>query len=458
MLAKPKASQGCDENVSQAGMTSETSPLVERSKDDDASVAIVYLIAISLGSQAISIMGAQYFMKDTLHLGPAEVAFYWSFHSLGWVLKPLWGMITDSFPIRGQRRKPYLIIMSAGAALGFLAFGYVQHVWDFVVVLVAINACLAFLTVIAQAFMVQRSSSQDFNGASYLFSMYFGIKIIASCCLTYAAGYLLQTHSARQVLMLGAGLLIINVLVAPCIREPPLPELVSIAEQCRSIGKMFQRQEVWSMTLYIFVVCAMPSPTAAMFYFNVDVLKFDPEFIACITICSSLASVVGLVLYHTCFTGVPIRTLFCVASVLCTIVSLTPLIQIFRWNRQWGIDDRVFALVDTFFITAVAEVLWIPMLVIASRLCPTSVEGTTYALFLSIHNTGLWFSGASSGLLTAGLGITREDLSSLWILVTICAVMTLTPIALLPLFPQGNAEMIRNADAAEKPNPQDAEA
>lgn len=31
---------------------------------------------------------------------------------MGWIIKPLYGFISDGFPIGGQRRKPYLYICS----------------------------------------------------------------------------------------------------------------------------------------------------------------------------------------------------------------------------------------------------------------------------------------------------------------------------------------------------------
>lgn len=408
-----------------------------------ASHAVVYLIALSLGSQAINHVAAQYLLKDDLKQGPAEAAFYIGFQSLGWVVKPVWGIITDSFPMCGQRRKPYLVLMSGVGALAFMSYNAVQTVWDFVLVLVITNSCMAFLSVIAQALMVQLSCDKDMSAASFNFTTYFGVKTISHACCTYGTGWLLERETPRLVLSTGACLFVLNLIIAPFMSEPPPPIIPSVRRQCNVIAELFQERQVWSVTMYIFVVCCMPTPTAAMFFFNVDVLGFNPEFIGTIALVGSLATITGLGFYHQFLTHCSLTRLFAGASVLLAVISLTPLIQVFRLNRQYGIDDRVFALVDTFFIAAVAEVLWIPMLVLCSRLCPPSVEGTTYALFLSIHNFGLWVSGVLSWGLMHKLGITRDNLSNLWIFILCCAICEMVPLLLLPWLPSEDPEMLR---------------
>eukprot|EP00419_Tripos_fusus_P067059 CAMPEP_0172908944 /NCGR_PEP_ID=MMETSP1075-20121228/181707_1 /TAXON_ID=2916 /ORGANISM="Ceratium fusus, Strain PA161109" /LENGTH=204 /DNA_ID=CAMNT_0013766805 /DNA_START=1 /DNA_END=615 /DNA_ORIENTATION=+ len=197
----------------------------------------------------------------------------------------------------------------------------------------------------------------------------------------------------------------------------------------------------------------MPNAASAMFFFNVDVLHFSESFISIIALCASAASVFGLVIYHNFFTEIPFRRLFGAATLVSVLVSLTPLIQVFRINRKYGIDDHVFALLDTFIIMTVIEVLWIPMLVLASRLCPKKVEGTTFALFLSIHNLGVWMSGVNSWALTQALGVSRDNLQNLWMLVVLCSLSMLLPLCLLPVVPAVDPEILRDQGSSETSTP-----
>ena len=42
--------------------------------------------------------------------------------SLPWYIKPVYGLVSDSFPICGSYRKAYLIIASVVTALSYLSF------------------------------------------------------------------------------------------------------------------------------------------------------------------------------------------------------------------------------------------------------------------------------------------------------------------------------------------------
>ena len=52
----------------------------------------------------------RYILKDLLLFDPARTELWVSSSKAAWVVKPLWGFVSDSFPIRGQHRRPYLII------------------------------------------------------------------------------------------------------------------------------------------------------------------------------------------------------------------------------------------------------------------------------------------------------------------------------------------------------------
>ena len=58
----------------------------------------------------LSDLAVSYLYKDDFKMSPSEVAIYSSIVSLPWVVKPIWGMISDTIPFFGYRRKSYLIL------------------------------------------------------------------------------------------------------------------------------------------------------------------------------------------------------------------------------------------------------------------------------------------------------------------------------------------------------------
>lgn len=59
-------------------------------------------------------------LKDEYGLSPAMMGFYLSYTTLPWMIKPFWGIITDSKPLLGYRRKSYIILFGVLDALGWI--------------------------------------------------------------------------------------------------------------------------------------------------------------------------------------------------------------------------------------------------------------------------------------------------------------------------------------------------
>ena len=74
----------------------------------DRNYFVIILVALTQGFTGLSDLALSYLYKDDLKLEPSQVSQINSFVFIPWILKPIYGLITDSFPIFGYRRKPYL--------------------------------------------------------------------------------------------------------------------------------------------------------------------------------------------------------------------------------------------------------------------------------------------------------------------------------------------------------------
>ena len=78
---------------------------------DDPCFFILLLCAGYLqGTMGLSMLTLAFLYKDDLLFSPTQVAFCTSISSIPWLLKPLWGVLSDAIPILGYRRRPYLFI------------------------------------------------------------------------------------------------------------------------------------------------------------------------------------------------------------------------------------------------------------------------------------------------------------------------------------------------------------
>ena len=101
-----------------------------------------------------------FFFKDTLGLNVAQMALYNSILNFIWVLKPLFGFISDSYPILDSYRTSYMIIFSVVNIAGWLMMGlWVQNLWQAMLVKTLINVALSFQNVIGEGIMVESSKN-----------------------------------------------------------------------------------------------------------------------------------------------------------------------------------------------------------------------------------------------------------------------------------------------------------
>jgi hypothetical protein len=82
-----------------------------------AGVVLVYGLSQGFASSFFRV-ASDYYWKDVQRVQPATVQFLSVFLFVPWVLKPLWGVMTDVFPVHGYRRRPYFLFSGQPAGRG----------------------------------------------------------------------------------------------------------------------------------------------------------------------------------------------------------------------------------------------------------------------------------------------------------------------------------------------------
>ena len=94
----------------------------------------------------------------------------------------------------------------------------------------------------------------------------------------------------------------------------------------------------------------------------------------------------GIWLYRNYLQEVALKPLFAALSVTGTALGLTQLLLITHYNRVLGIPDTFFLFGDDLVLTVLGQLAFMPLLVLAASLCPPGVEGTLFALLMSVFN------------------------------------------------------------------------
>ncbi|NJR67196.1 MAG: folate/biopterin family MFS transporter, partial [Leptolyngbyaceae cyanobacterium CRU_2_3] len=176
-------------------------------------------------------------------------------------------------------------------------------------------------------------------------------------------------------------------------------------------------------------------------FFTTNELGFQPEFLGRVRLVTSLASLLGIWVFQRFLKSIPMRVMFGWSTVVSASLGMTTLLLVTHLNRAIGIDDHWFSLGDSLVLTVMGQIAFMPVLILAARLCPPGIEATLFALLMSIYNSAGFLSYELGAWLMHGLGVTEANFDRLWLLVVITNLTTLLPLPLLGWLPDSQAQM-----------------
>eukprot|EP01006_Ploeotia_vitrea_P030730 TRINITY_DN63082_c0_g1_i1.p1 TRINITY_DN63082_c0_g1~~TRINITY_DN63082_c0_g1_i1.p1 ORF type:complete len:659 (-),score=346.39 TRINITY_DN63082_c0_g1_i1:1707-3596(-) len=405
---------------------------------------IICLVAFVQGGNYLSKLATNYYFKDDLHLSPAQVSFASGIIIVPWVIKPVYGFISDSFPIFELRRTPYFFLFGLFGFICWETLAYAVHSMSgALATLVGASLALAFVNVLAEALIVERGAQVKGNSEdtkqmiSFLMTVYWGVESTAKIISGFTSGYLLERISKRTIFAITGFFPALLCLVSFFLREKKTKAAATtIGKQWSTLYTHVQKPTIWKPALFMFVWQATPSAGSAYFFFLTNDIGLKPEFMGTLHLVEGLSSVIALTLYHMYLKSVPYRRILVWTIVLGFIAGATPLILVLHLNRKIGMDDHWFAIADSALLAGVGQVAIMPLLILGAQTCPKQVEGTLYALLMSTLNVGGVVSDQLGGVLTWALGVKENNFDRLWLLVVLCNLSGLLPIPLLNLIPK----------------------
>ena len=416
-----------------------------------------------LPNQAITII-----LKDR-GLSAGQAADFFLIALIPWVIKPVYGLLSDFVPLFGRRRQSYFLLTSAlagvaGLALawgdwivggqitpftlplpelrvtvpwteiggkplefvlgGPLTFTLVEGVWLFTLM----GLGLAFTDVLTDALMVENGRPRGLTGAFQ--SVQWACITLSSVVVGELGGNLAETRSLRAALLLAACFPLISLAMgASFVHEAPARfDRAAIRETSRAIRAAARGREVWIVAGFIFFFWFSPSFGPAFLYYQTDTLGFSQQFIGRLAALAAVAGVVGAVIYAPLSRRMPLKhiiNLSIAAGVLGTLAYL-----LYR--------DKTSALIIDISWGAIGMITQLAFLDLAAKACPRHVEATFFAALMSVYNIGQQLSQNVGARLYDAVGYTP--------LVYISAAMTALAWVLVPLVKIDQIEARARAD------------
>ncbi len=304
-----------------------------------AAILIVYFVQGILGLARLAV---SFFLKDDLGLSPAEVAALTGIASLPWVIKPVFGFMSDGLPIFGYRRRPYLILSGILGAVSWVMLAtVVDRGSTATIVLLMTSLSVAISDVIVDSLVVEKAREESLGQAGSIQSLCWGFSALGGLITAYLSGWLLEHFSSSAVFEITATFpLFISVVALLIVEEkidPKKAQKSIVAEQIKQLFTALKQKSILLPTAFLFIWQATPTAESAFFFFSTNELGFEPEFLGRVRLVTSLASLVGILVFQKFLKNIPFRQILGWSTVIAASLGMTTLLLVTHANRAIGI-------------------------------------------------------------------------------------------------------------------------
>jgi folate/biopterin transporter len=376
----------------------------------------------------------RYWMMNDVKVSPAQMSAMMGVASIPWCLKPFYGFISDSYPIQGYRRRPYMIAMAFLSSFMWIILPFVPYdefLVTFVMTMASFGLC--FADVMADSLLVEVARNESEKNRGIIQSW--------SWMLRFTGGLMASGFGALAYDKLGsAQVFLINSMVPVCIAVLaafiPDEHTGTATDWKETGGKLMsavKNPSIYRPALFLFMICVTPGYGGVMTFFYERELGFTPAEFGALDVLGFIVQILGTYIYKKWLRKVSFPKIFGWALLISFILENTLLILVLHINRDMGIPDYVFAFAERVVITLAGQFITMPMVVLGARVCPVGIEGTLYALLMSITNLGGVVSSEWGSLLTTMFGITSTNFTNLWKLMLLCNAFDLIPLGCIRL-------------------------
>ncbi|XBI26615.1 hypothetical protein VPH35_051284 [Triticum aestivum] len=395
-------------------------------------------------------------MKDIMKLSPSTSQFLVSAAFFPWSIKPIYGIVSDCIPIKQSKRVPYLIISSGLSLFPWLIIGCKtisfgnQHNPLGVAYLIIYNGCQNLLVI-----------SSHYLGHEWLFGSLLG-------------GYALSNLPINAIYIMFSALPLFQLVTCVFLKESPkgfesttdnaahdhadgqnihsafagqgsgesfkyegtrkrkgarkkskrrslskrseahekhnksVDLYSSLKSALVSLCTAFKQPAILRPMAWFFISnAAVPNISTVTFYYQTEVLHLEASFLGTARVIGWFAHV-GLV-----------------------IITVLDILLVSRLHIQYGIADKYMVLLVSALADAINQFKMMPFLILSGQLCPPGIEGTLFALFMSINNLSSTLGSFLGAALMSALNISSVQFDNLALGLAVRLMGTLLPIGFL---------------------------
>ncbi|KAL7249334.1 hypothetical protein ACSBR1_011483 [Camellia fascicularis] len=190
------------------------------------------------------------------------------------------------------------------------------------------------------------------------------------------------------------------------------------------------------MSWFFIAHVTVPNLSTVMFYYQTEFLNLEASFLGTTRVIGWLGLMLGTFIYNRYLKNVKLRRILMWTHVGLAFLSILDMVLVSRKNAAFGISDKVMVLYGSALADAINQFKFMPFLILSGQLCPPGIEGTLFALFMSINNFGSTVGSFVGAGLASALNISSGSFDNLLLGIGIQVICTFIPIAFLFLIPK----------------------
>jgi predicted MFS family arabinose efflux permease len=342
--------------------------------------ALVYVVE-GLG-QVVGLIAQplNYYLKEAQGWTPVQITAFVTLFNLPWIIKPVYGLISDFVPLFGYRRKSYLLLANLAAIAGFIWITQLTVPSDLFFALMVTAYAMAISSTLCGAVLVENGQrlhqSGTFVNQQWL---WFNIAAMAAAIL---GGQLVQ-HLSPSAALHGAAAIVavapLTVIAGTLLLIPEQKVTVNNAGMRSTLDGLvasFRRRELWLIASFLFLYYFSPGLSTPLYFTMTDSLKFSQAYIGILGSISAAGWVVGALLYRQLFGSLTLKHLL---NISIALGAVTTLAFVF-------LSSEASAAIIYFCAGFSGMLATVATVTLAADYCPPRAEGFAFAVLMSIIN------------------------------------------------------------------------
>ncbi|GFY81828.1 major facilitator superfamily protein [Actinidia rufa] len=397
------------------------------------------------GLRCLPWMAVNFFLKDGLKVDPSTLQLLLVSANLPMVAKPIYGLLSDSFYIAGQRRIPYIAIGAFLQAVSWIVIAcfspsnisfYMITLYLLLGNLGASIVEVANDAIVAEAGKQTTTSSKDSQSSSSgeLQSFVWMASSIGGVLGNLLGGIAIDQVSPRAMFFLFGIILAIQFFITVTIHEsslnlPKTPSNVGVRKQLSELLVALRKPEIaHSITWFSVSYAIIPALTGTMFFYQTQYLEIDSSVLGISKVFGQVAMLIWGVMYNQHLKFVPAKKLISAIQFVMAVFMVSDVLFVKGIYRRMGIPDSLYVVVFSGFLEVLCFFKILPFSVLVAQLCPPGCEGSLMAFLTSAIALAFIMSGYLGVALASRIGVTENDFSGLSTGLLIQAACTLLPL------------------------------